>query len=946
MHHRLGWRLAILLAISLHWSPAACEGSGFFFNYSGRVPINPYAEPVQLDGRAGPFDAVYAAKFWGEAQGDSSLERTEAIRAAVRCTSDACRAQRLVGAQAVTGRAEGRVRDEVVDVNSNGHVSQPAVAASTAAESDGLHLPIPALCVLAGAARPDAPGVARFVNSFRATHPHDELVLFVDGLDRQWPGALNGLSAIDAARPGWHLSNALYPAFKAFLQAPGRTRCGRSGAVAIVPEAEDLVFQRSTPQHELLPDGVGLSSAHDHRLLNAQETLHYHAPLHHALACLPDAAASDFDRRTVLSDAFTLARPAAALAYVEVMSSTLARCRPALPDVARGVHALSAVRALRPRGVVVSTPSMESGLVASFAALHSLGLDEPKQCSATAAVGCLDISSGLVLNERAVPFAVVHGLRRDPALRAVANARWGTVETSEAPLEQPLHGREPEAPETRPQASSVPKQLPHLDFVEVGTADFDTLLQAAGDAQLGMSVEPVEAMLARLPSRPNVLKVNAAVSNADGETSVYHVPRERTAALRLPWWVNGCSTVGAPHPMVAKLLEQRNLSLAEVVEVDAVPMVRMATLLGRHAVRSIGLLKLDCEGHDARILRDAFAYFSMQGVWPGRIQFEANDWTPDEEVAELLALYALAGYVPKHLGWDILLTREEAAAPAARNLAGASAAGPRGLRMVRDGVHLAFSYADDRFGHKGGAFTETQRRMTAMWARHPEVRHARAFSEADLLRPGGLFAQHPWMLAKRPTDQLGNMQKAWLFEQLLRHDVPDGAFVLYHDASPEIWDFGDGSGTSSGTAYHTLTLRRHLEACAANGGILMSSGFQAFPSWRFTSRPCLEHMGAAHLGGTQQFCTCWVLLQNTARVRAIVAQWLAFNREEVCYSYALHRDQMRDELPGFPQEGFYEHRGDQSILSLLLHMHGMGNYTFPANTKNIFSWPNNVTGVL
>jgi len=55
---------------------------------------------------------------------------------------------------------------------------------------------------------------------------------------------------------------------------------------------------------------------------------------------------------------------------------------------------------------------------------------------------------------------------------------------------------------------------------------------------------------------------------------------------------------------------------------------------------------------------------------------------------------------------------------------------------------------------------------------------------------------------------------------------------------------------------------------------------------------------------------------------------------------------MRDELPGFPQEGFYEHRGDQSILSLLLHMHGMGNYSFPGNTKNGFSWPNNVTGVL
>ena len=63
-------------------------------------------------------------------------------------------------------------------------------------------------------------------------------------------------------------------------------------------------------------------------------------------------------------------------------------------------------------------------------------------------------------------------------------------------------------------------------FVEIGTCDYDTLLESCRDDQLGISVEPIKAYLDRLPSRPNVTKIHAAISSADGLVDLYWVRPE------------------------------------------------------------------------------------------------------------------------------------------------------------------------------------------------------------------------------------------------------------------------------------------------------------------------------------------------------------------------------------------------------------------------------------
>jgi hypothetical protein len=39
-----------------------------------------------------------------------------------------------------------------------------------------------------------------------------------------------------------------------------------------------------------------------------------------------------------------------------------------------------------------------------------------------------------------------------------------------------------------------------FDFVEIGTSDFDTLIQKAGDTDIGISIDPIDEYLERLPS--------------------------------------------------------------------------------------------------------------------------------------------------------------------------------------------------------------------------------------------------------------------------------------------------------------------------------------------------------------------------------------------------------------------------------------------------------------
>ena len=69
--------------------------------------------------------------------------------------------------------------------------------------------------------------------------------------------------------------------------------------------------------------------------------------------------------------------------------------------------------------------------------------------------------------------------------------------------------------------------MKHYDFIEIGTSDFDTLIESSDDNMVGLSIEPIKYYLDRLPNKKNVKKIQLAVSDVDGDIDIYYIPDEK-----------------------------------------------------------------------------------------------------------------------------------------------------------------------------------------------------------------------------------------------------------------------------------------------------------------------------------------------------------------------------------------------------------------------------------
>ena len=164
----------------------------------------------------------------------------------------------------------------------------------------------------------------------------------------------------------------------------------------------------------------------------------------------------------------------------------------------------------------------------------------------------------------------------------------------------------------------------HYTFVEIGTSDFDTCLQDSTNDDYGLSVDAVGHYLQRLPTKSNVRKIHAGVSNKDGFIDVYYVHPDTIAIYNLVSWVRGCNSIGAPHPTVVKLLTEMRLPLT-LIQKEKVVVKSIFTLFSENDVESIDLLKVDTEGHDCVILNNYIDYcLTNPKAFAKKIRFETN----------------------------------------------------------------------------------------------------------------------------------------------------------------------------------------------------------------------------------------------------------------------------------------------------------------------------------
>ena len=199
----------------------------------------------------------------------------------------------------------------------------------------------------------------------------------------------------------------------------------------------------------------------------------------------------------------------------------------------------------------------------------------------------------------------------------------------------------------------------HLHFLEVGTADFDTIMENVDDNVVGMSIEPIKYYLDKLPNKPNVLKVNCAISDYDGEIQVYYVKEDLIKKHDLPEWVRGCNSVGNHHPTVYKRLLENQLDPSEIVTIDTVLVKTMKTLLEENNIQGIGFLKIDTEGHDCVILNSYIDYCEQHlHLLADKIEFETNSLSTRSDVENIIKRLEKMNYKMLKSGDDTLLIKK------------------------------------------------------------------------------------------------------------------------------------------------------------------------------------------------------------------------------------------------------------------------------------------------
>mgnify|MGYP001218242810 CR=1 FL=1 len=164
-----------------------------------------------------------------------------------------------------------------------------------------------------------------------------------------------------------------------------------------------------------------------------------------------------------------------------------------------------------------------------------------------------------------------------------------------------------------------------FDFIEIGTSNFNTLLQE--NAGVGLSVEALRIYLADLPDNPNVIKVNNAVLSDSVVASQPFIPfffvdPASISKYKLPWWLKGCNSAHEPHREAMSVLKHRGLEF--LMETTNVKTTSYLKLLETYDVKNVSIVKLDMEGYEFPVLEELLSACKTTRVCPSSIMFETK----------------------------------------------------------------------------------------------------------------------------------------------------------------------------------------------------------------------------------------------------------------------------------------------------------------------------------
>lgn len=182
-------------------------------------------------------------------------------------------------------------------------------------------------------------------------------------------------------------------------------------------------------------------------------------------------------------------------------------------------------------------------------------------------------------------------------------------------------------------------------FIEVGTSDFNTLLQLVDEEERmshSFSVEPLRVYTSDLPSREGVTVLNIALGEGETDTvPIYYIPPSAIAEHNLPAYLKGCNSIFKRHVAHASLLQY-------VVE-EHVPLVSISDFMDAYNIQHIRLLKIDAEGADIDILESLRHYYVSKHVpvelWVDIVVFESSSVLHDlSKMISAVSHWLAAGY--------------------------------------------------------------------------------------------------------------------------------------------------------------------------------------------------------------------------------------------------------------------------------------------------------------
>lgn len=198
-----------------------------------------------------------------------------------------------------------------------------------------------------------------------------------------------------------------------------------------------------------------------------------------------------------------------------------------------------------------------------------------------------------------------------------------------------------------------------IQFMEIGTSGFDTILEKCMEDHFGLSIEPINTLQELLSDRPNVRKLNYAVGPVDAFLEMHYIPKSTLDMLGYSIlepssnYMYGVAKIGDMSP---ELLRSMRFNVDTVGHLSlytrqVVPVKTIKTIFTENDIDSTELLKLDCEGYDYDIIMSALSYFRDENKnFPCLLEYESivDPFSEKDKIN-----FARALNLTLHSGYDV-----------------------------------------------------------------------------------------------------------------------------------------------------------------------------------------------------------------------------------------------------------------------------------------------------